>query len=73
MMQVQIRGRYTDNFGEWNLPELCHFKETDKEAVLWAVREVNYLQDVHRFYVLSCEVYEYNPSNGQVRVINKLF
>lgn len=72
-MQVQIRGRYMDKFGEFNLPELCHFKETDKDAVLWAVKEVNYLQDVHRFNVLSCEVYEYNPKDGQERIINKIF
>lgn len=73
MMQVNIKGRYTDQYGEFNLPSLCNFVQTDKEAVIWAVEQMNYLKTRCNFCVTELEVVEYNPYDGSERIVCKLF
>lgn len=73
MMQVNIKGRYTDQYGEFNLPSLCNFVQTDKEAVIWAAEQPNYFEKKHKFIVTELSVVEYNPYDGSERTICKLF
>lgn len=72
-MFVEIRGRYIDRYGEYSLPNFSTHVLTNKEAVLWAAREIERMEKKYDFSVMECEVYEYYPSTGETRIINKLF